>query len=60
MRELTSGSQAAAGIMRGIGQIYGDQTQALHRSVGDAHAEVQAMNKSVDEMQQRTDRSASP
>jgi hypothetical protein len=56
MQNLTSGSQAAAGIMRGIGQIYGEQTQALNKGVRDAHGQVLEMNKSVDEMQQRTDR----
>jgi ABC-type transporter Mla subunit MlaD len=53
---LTTGSQTAAGIMRGIGQIYGDHTLSLNKGVSEAHSQVQMMNKSVDEMQQRTDR----
>ena len=42
--------------MRGVGQIYSDQTQALTRGVGEAHTQVQEMNKSIDDMQQRADR----
>ncbi|MDP9128173.1 MAG: hypothetical protein M3N08_07950, partial [Pseudomonadota bacterium] len=53
---LTSSSQTAAGILRGVGQIYTDQTQSLTRGVGEAHGQVQLMNKSIDEMQQRADR----
>ena len=55
-KPLPAGSQTAAGIMRGIGHIYGDQSQALNKNVGEAHEQVQGMNKSIDEMQQRTDR----
>ncbi len=55
-QSLTSSSQTAAGVMRGVGQIYSDQTQTLTRGVGEAHNQVQAMNKSIDEMQQRADR----
>lgn len=53
---LTVGTQTAAGVMRGVGQIYNDQTQALSRGVGEAHTQVQEMNKSIDDMQQRADR----
>ena len=56
MQSLTTGSQTAAGIMRGIGQIYGEQTQTLNQGVREAHGQVQVMNKSIDDMQQRTDR----
>jgi hypothetical protein len=56
MQNLTAGSQTAAGIMRGIGHIYGEQTQALNQGVREAHGQVQVMNKSIDDMQQRTDR----
>jgi hypothetical protein len=56
MNNMSAGAQTAAGIMRGIGQIYGDQTQNLSKGVGDAHNQVLTMNKSIDEMQQRTDR----
>lgn len=56
MHTLTNNSQTAAGVMRGIGQIYGDQTQALNKNVGDAHSQVLTMNKAIDDMQQRTDR----
>ncbi|MFA5041436.1 MAG: hypothetical protein WC464_07375, partial [Bdellovibrionales bacterium] len=56
MNKLTSGSQTAAGIMRGIGQIYSDQTTSLTKGVSEAHMQVLTMNKSIDDMQQRTDR----
>lgn len=56
MLNLTAGSQTAAGVMRGIGQIYSEQTQTLNKGVREAHGQVQMMGKSVDEMQQRTDR----
>lgn len=56
MQKLASGSQTAAGIMRGIGQIYGEQTQTLNQGVREAHGQVQGMNKAIDDMQQRTDR----
>jgi len=56
MQGLAAGSQTAAGVMRGISQIYGDQSQALNRNVTDAHNQVLTMNKAIDDMQQRTDR----
>jgi hypothetical protein len=56
MNNMTAGAQTAAGIMRGIGQIYSDQTTALTRGVGEAHNQVLTMNQSIDEMQERTDR----
>lgn len=56
LQSLTTSSQTAAGVMRGLGQIYNDQTQALNSNVSGAHTQVQEMNKAVDDMQQRTDR----
>ena len=56
MNSMASGAQTAAGIMRGIGQIYSDQTTSLTKGVGEAHSQVMIMNKSIDDMQQRTDR----
>jgi ABC-type transporter Mla subunit MlaD len=56
MQDLAAGSQTASGIMRGIGQIYTDQTHVLNHGVREAHGQVQMMNKSIDDMQQRTDR----
>ncbi len=53
---LTTSTQTATGIMRGIGQIYGEQTTSLTRGVGEAHKQVLDMNKSIDDMQQRADR----
>jgi len=56
MNNMAAGAQTAAGIMRGIGQIYNDQTGALTKGVGEAHNQVLTMNQSIDEMQERTDR----
>ena len=56
MQNLATGSQTAAGVMRGVGQIYGDQSQALNKNVNEAHTQVLTMNKAIDDMQQRTDR----
>ncbi|MFY9288333.1 MAG: hypothetical protein WAO98_07500 [Alphaproteobacteria bacterium] len=56
MEGLTKSSQTAAGVMRGIGQITADQTQSLNKNMHEAHDQVLGMNKSIDEMQQRTDR----
>ncbi len=56
MNNMTAGAQTAAGIMRGIGQIYSDQSGSLTKGVGEAHAQVLTMNKSIDDMQMRTDR----
>jgi TolA-binding protein len=56
MNNMTAGAQTAAGVMRGIGQIYGEQTQNLSKGVSDAHTQVLSMNKNIDEMQERTDR----
>ncbi len=55
MTKLTTGAQTAAGIMRGIGQIYSDQTSSLTKGVSEAHNQVLTMNKSIDDMQRRTD-----
>jgi ABC-type transporter Mla subunit MlaD len=56
MHNVTTGSQAAAGVMRGLGQIYSDQTQSLTVGTKEAQSQMQAMNRSIEEMQQRTDR----
>jgi hypothetical protein len=56
MNNMTSSAQTAAGVMRGIGQIYNDQTQTLTKGVGEAHNQVVTMNKDIDAMQERTDR----
>jgi hypothetical protein len=56
MSKMTSNAQTAAGIMRGIGQIYNDQTGSLAKGMNDAHNQVVTMNKDIDDMQQRTDR----
>lgn len=53
---LTTGSQTAAGIMRGVGQIYGDQTEKMNRGIVESYSQVQSMNKTIDDMQARTDR----
>ncbi len=56
MAKMSSSAQTAAGAMRGIGQIYNDQTASLTKGVSEAHNQVVGMNKSIDDMQQRTDR----
>ena len=56
MRDLKEGSNTVTGIVRGVGQIYTEQTQGMNRSVAEAQTQVLVMNKSVEEMQQRTDR----
>jgi ABC-type transporter Mla subunit MlaD len=56
MQGVASGTQTAAGVLRGLGQIYGDQAQALNSGLKDTRTEMQAMNSSIDEMQQRADR----
>jgi ABC-type transporter Mla subunit MlaD len=56
MNTLASGAQTASGVMRGIGQIYSDQTQLLTKGVNEAHDQVLVMNKDIDAMQERTDR----
>jgi hypothetical protein len=56
MNSLSAGAQTASGIIRGVGQIYSEQTGALTKGVGEAHNQVLTMNKSIDDMQQRTDR----
>jgi ABC-type transporter Mla subunit MlaD len=56
MEGLTKSSQNAAGVLRGVGQIAGEQTQAMNKNVHEAHSQVLTMNKSIEEMQQRTDR----
>ena len=56
MNNMAAGAQTTAGIMRGINQIYSDQTSALNKGVGDAHNQVLTMNRSIDDMQQRADR----
>lgn len=56
LQSLTTSSQTAAGVMRGLGQIYTDQTQTMNANVTGANAQVQEMGKSIDEMQQRADR----
>ncbi len=53
---LSDGSQTATGLLRGVGQIYGDQTQSLNSSVNEAQDQVKAMNDMIESMQQRTDR----
>lgn len=56
MNNMTSGAQAAAGVMRGINQIYNDQTQSLAKGVGETQNQVVSLNQSIDAMQERTDR----
>ncbi len=56
MTSLTAGAQTAAGVVRGVGQLYAEQTQSVTKGVGEAHKQVLGMNESLGEMQQRADR----
>ncbi len=56
MRGLTDGSKTVTEIVRGVGQMYADQTHSMNHAVVDAQTQVLQMNKSIEEMQQRTDR----
>jgi methyl-accepting chemotaxis protein len=56
MAMLSDGSQTVTGLLRNVSQVCGDQTQSLNKGVSEAQSQVVAMNKSVEDMQQRTDR----
>ncbi|MDD5585470.1 MAG: hypothetical protein PHY92_00745 [Alphaproteobacteria bacterium] len=56
LHELKQGSDNVSGIIKGMGQLYGDQTQGMNRNLADTQSQILSMNKSVEEMQQRTDR----
>lgn len=56
IRNLAAGSETVTNIVRGVGTMYVDQTQGVTRGVIDAQSQVLVMNKSLEEMQQRTDR----
>lgn len=56
MAKLADGSQGVTGLLRNVGQVYGDQAQTFNKGMSEAQAQVVAMNKAIEEMQQRTDR----
>ena len=56
IENLSNKSEASAGILTRASRIYGDQTQSLNKGVQEAHSQVVVMNKSIEDMQQRTDR----
>ncbi|HUY68345.1 MAG TPA: hypothetical protein VMV79_03485, partial [Alphaproteobacteria bacterium] len=56
MASISDGSQTITGLLRNVNQVCGDQTQSLGKGVSEAQTQVLAMNKSVEDMQQRTDR----
>jgi len=56
MNSLKEGSDTVTNIVSGVGKMYTEQTQGMNRSVMDAQSQVLVMSKSIEEMQQRTDR----
>ncbi|MGE3623461.1 MAG: hypothetical protein AB7H77_06290 [Bdellovibrionales bacterium] len=56
IENLSNKSEASANIMRNVTRLYGDQTQSLNKGVVEAQSQVMVMNKSIEDMQQRTDR----
>ncbi len=56
IRSLADGAQTVTEIVRSVGQAYTDQTQSVTRNVVDAQSQIISMSKSVEDMQQRTDR----
>jgi SMC interacting uncharacterized protein involved in chromosome segregation len=56
MKTMVAGSETVTNIVRGVTNMYGEQTQGFTRGVVDAQSQVLVMNKSLEEMQQRTDR----
>jgi hypothetical protein len=56
MKTLTSGAETVTEIVQGVTRTYTDQTNGLTRNIVDAQGQILAMNKAIDEMQQRTDR----
>jgi DNA repair exonuclease SbcCD ATPase subunit len=53
---LKDNSVTITGLVREVGQVYTDQSRTLNHSVVEAQSQILSMNKSIDEMQQRTDR----
>jgi hypothetical protein len=56
IENLSNRSEISAGILTNASRIFGDQTGSLNRGVQEAHSQVVVMNKSIEDMQQRTDR----
>jgi len=56
MRSMAEGGQKVTTIVQSVTQTYADQTQRVSGSVLEAQDQIIAMSKSVEDMQQRTDR----
>jgi len=56
MRHMAEGGQTVTGIIQSVSQTYADQVQRVNGSVVESQQQIIAMNKSIEEMQQRTDR----
>jgi len=56
IENLSNRSEISAGILTNASRIFGNQTGSLNRGVQEAHSQVVVMNKSIEDMQQRTDR----
>lgn len=56
VENLSNKSEATVNVLRNVSKLYGDQTQSLNKGVSEAQGQVVSMNKSIEDMQQRTDR----
>ncbi|HBM91331.1 MAG TPA: hypothetical protein DD400_05610, partial [Rhodospirillaceae bacterium] len=56
MRSMAEGGQKVATIIQSVAQTYVDQTQKVNGSVLESQEQIASMGRSVEEMQQRTDR----
>jgi len=56
IENLSNKSEATVNVMRNVGKLYGEQTNSLNKGVGEAQGQVAAMNRSIEDMQQRADR----
>ncbi|MGE4350739.1 MAG: hypothetical protein AB7E52_00960 [Bdellovibrionales bacterium] len=56
MRHMAEGGQTVTGIIQNVSQTYADQVSRVNGSVVESQEQIVAMNKSIEEMQQRTDR----
>ncbi|MDD3182214.1 MAG: hypothetical protein PHD48_05360 [Alphaproteobacteria bacterium] len=56
MRHMAEGGQTVTGIIQNVSQTYVDQVSRVNGSVVESQEQIIVMNKSIEEMQQRTDR----
>lgn len=56
MRHMAEGGQTVTGIIQNVSQTYVDQVSRVNGSVMESQQQISAMTRSIEEMQQRTDR----